>query len=460
LIPVLRCRHGAALFVVAALACSSGGGGTTPEVAPVLAAPPSDVPPVRVALGTAPSFEGVASGNGWADGSASADAGARYFREVSGSRGQVFEMKNDATGDEKDKACGKDWRASTARSAAVVTPEAGRGTVGFTLSATAVARRGSWRTKATLSCTTINYTEAQAATMARGQAWIALGGGPGEQDQLVIETSGATTGEWALSVTDSAGQKYATTQIGSALVATVPGSGRYSVAASVTARVATAGGKDSVEQRVRATVKVASLRNTMAAKWEGAPLPNLDLPLTRDIPGAELAERMQLALAGYRPCLAKPGCGGKVSDLSVQSVTVLPAGGGGMVEMVLVGTKREPTTVRLVGVSEVRGDSLRLADLRLASGQPRVEKKKDIRAAVERFGGRAASAAVPAGFDYVIFSVIIRGKFPVRVGDLCAEAPPGAPKFLGTIPSPDKVTSFSAYFGLAPSPLQPCGRPK
>jgi hypothetical protein len=143
---------------------------------------------------TAP-FE-VATGNGWTDGSASAEAGARYFREVSGSRGQAFELRDAATGDEKDKACGTDWRASAARSLAVVTPEAGRGTVGFAVNATATARRGSWRTKATLSCTTINYTDAQAATMARGQAWITLGGGTADRDQLVIETGGATTGEW------------------------------------------------------------------------------------------------------------------------------------------------------------------------------------------------------------------------------------------------------------------------
>ena len=459
MIPVLRCRHGAALFVVAALACSSGGGGTTPEVAPVLAAPPSDVPPVRVALGTAPSFEGVASGNGWADGSASADAGARYFREVSGSRGQVFEMKNDATGDEKDKACGKDWRASTARSAAVVTPEAGRGTVGFTLSATAVARRGSWRTKATLSCTTINYTEAQAATMARGQAWIALGGGPGEQDQLVIETSGATTGEWALSVTDSAGQKYATTQIGSALVATVPGSGRYSVAASVTARVATAGGKDSVEQRLKATVRVTSLRYALAAAVGSPPLGNLDASFTVDVPASALADPMNTALAGYHPCAAKPGCAGKVSDLSVSSASVWAAGGGAVVQLTLIGKKRAATSVRLVGSVEVRADSLRLIELQLADGQPQVSKKRDLSAAVSLFAVRASSAAAPLAPRRGRAESELRARFPVRVGDLCVEAPTGAAAFIGTTPVADSA-AFRVHFGLTPSPLQPCGRPK
>ena len=453
-----RSRHAVPLLAAAALACSSGGGATAPEAAPAPVTPPSDIPAVAVVLGTAPSFEGVATGNGWTDGSASADAGARYFREVSGSRGQAFELRDAATGDEKAKACGTDWRASTARSLAVVTPESGRGTVGFTLNATATARRGFWRTKATLSCTTVNYTEAQAATMARGQAWITLGGGPADRDQLVIETGGATTGEWALSVTDTTGQKYATMQIGSTLVASVPGGGRYSVAASVTARATTAGGKDSVEQRLRATVRVSSLRNAMASKWESAPLPDLDLPLTRDTPAAELAAKMRSALAGYRPCAAKPGCGGKVSDLSVQSLTVLPAGGGGVVEMVVVGTKRAPTTVRLVGASEVRGDSLHLAHLRLAASQPAVTKRKDLSAATARFGERAATAAVALHTDKLVSPLL--GSFPVRVGDLCVPAPGGMPEFLGTLPSPGDSTAFRAYFSLTPGPLQPCGRPR
>ena len=290
---------------------------------------------------------------------------------------------------------------------------------------------------------------------------ITLGGGPADRDQLVIETGGATTGEWALSVTDAAGQKYATTPIGSTLVASVPGGGRYSVAASVTARAATAGGKDSVEQRLRATVKVTSLRNAMAAKWEGAPLPDLDLPLTDGHPARNSRRKCSRHLRGTGPVSPSRDAEGKASDLSVQSVTVLPAGGGGMVEMVVVGTKREPTTVRMVGVSEVRGDSLRLADLRLAAGQPNVEKKKDLRAAMEHFGRRAASAAVPTGFDYVILSVIGRGKFPVRVGDLCVEPlPPGTASFLGTVPSPDDSTEFLTYFSLTPGPLQTCGRPK
>ena len=383
-----------AVLLAGSVACSGGGGAKAPDAAPVPAAPPAELPPILVQEGPAPSFDGVATGNGWVDGSAAADAGARYFREVSGTRGQLFELRNDATGDEKDKACGKDWRASSARSVVVVTPDAGRGTVGFSLSATATARRGYWRTKATLSCTTLNHTDAQAASMARGQAWITLAGGPADRDQLVVETTGSDAGEWALSVTDTAGQKFTPPQVGAALVATVPGGGRYSVAASVTARAATVGARDSMEQRLRATVRVTSLRNALAAATGRAPLPDLDLPLLVTIPAAQLQEGMVAMLQGYKPCAAPGGCGGKVSDLAAGSVTVRPAAGGATVEMVLVATKKKPLTVRLVGNTRVHADSLSLVNLRLAPGQTDLAKKRDLSVALARLAERAAAAAV------------------------------------------------------------------
>lgn len=451
-------RSGASLVLVAsALACS--GGGSTPAEAPAPAAAPAEAPPVTVVLSAAPSFEGVTTGNGWVDGSATAATSTRYFREVAGTQGQVFELKGEATGDEKDKACGTDWRASTARSVVLVTPDAGKGSVGFALSATATARRGSWRTKATLSCTTLNTTEAQAATMARGQSWVTLGGGPADLDQLVIETTGSTTGEWALSVTDAAGQKYPTTQTGATLVAAVPGAGRYSVAASVTARAATAGAKDSVEQRLRATVKVTSLRNALAAALGTAPLPNLDAPYTVEVAAAALADPIEAALAGYQPCAAKPGCAGKVSDLSVSSASVWAADGGMVVEVTLVGKKRSPMVVRLVGLSEVRSDSLRVADLRLAAGQTQVSKKRDLTAALGLFAARASAVAVSLAPMSSTAESQLRARFPVRVGDQCAEARATPATFLGTTPAADS-TAIRVYFGVTPSPLQPCSRPR
>jgi len=459
LIALLRRRHGVSLLIVSALACSSGGG-AAPTPAPAPTAPVAEGPPVTVVLAAAPSFDGTATGNGWVDGSATAATSTRYFREVTGTRGQVFELKGDATGDEKDKACGTDWRASAARSAVLVTPDAGAGSVGFTLNAAATALRGSWRTKATLSCTTINRTDAQAATMARGQAWITLGGGAADRDQLVIETSGATTGEWALSVTDTAGQKYATTQIGSTLVASVPGAGRYSVAASITARAGTAGGtRDSVDQRLKAAVKVSSLRNAMATALGRPAMSNLDAYFTVDALAAALTDPIDAALAGYQPCAAKPGCGGKVSDLSASSASVWANGGGAMVELTLTGKKRTPATVRLIASTSASGDSLRLENVRLAEGQPHISKKKDLAAAVALLSARVATVAAPLVPRLGAAETALRARFPVRVGDLCAEAPAGAARFIGTTPGADS-TVFRAYFGVTPTPLQACGRPR
>lgn len=450
-----RRAHAAPLLLIGALACSSGG--SAPTEAPSPAAPPADVTPVAVELAPAPSFDATATGNGWVDGSATAETSTRYFREVSGTRGQAFELKGEATGDEKNKACGTDWRASTARSVVLVTPDAGKGTVGFTLNATATARRGHWRTKATLSCTTLNATEAQAATMARGQAWITIGGGATDRDQLVIETSGSTTGEWALSVTDTTGQKFATTQVGTTLVAPVPGAGRYSVAASVTARAATAEGKDSVTQRLRATVKVSSLRNALASAAGTSPLRNLDLSFAVEVPASALADPMAAALAGYQPCATKPGCAGKVSDLAVSAASVWAAGGSAVVELTLVGKKRTPMAVRLVGAPEARLDSLRLVNLRLSDGQPQVSKKKDLSAAVALFAARASLVAAPLTPRSTAAEAQLRERFPVRVGDLCLNPPSAPATFLGTMPAPDS-TAFRAVFGLTPTPLQPCGR--
>ena len=451
---IVRCRW-SALLLAGSLACSGGGGSKAPEAAPAPAAPPADLPPVLVLDGAAPSFEGIATGNGWVDGSASADAGARYFREVAGTRGQPFELKNDATGDEKDKACGKDWRASSARSVVVVTPDAGRGTVGFALSATATARRGYWRTKATLSCTTLNHTDAEAASMARGQVWISLAGGPNDRDQLVVETTGSDAGEWALSVTDTAGQKFTPSQVGAAQVAAIPGGGRYSVAASVTARVSTVGAKDSVEQRLRATVRASSLRNALAAATGRAPLPDLDLPVPVTIPAAELAEQMQAMLRGYKPCGAPGGCSGKVSDIAVSTVAVRPAAGGAVVELGLIATKKNPLTVRLVGATRVHADSLSLVSIRLAPGQADLAKKRDLSVALARFAERAAGAAVDLAPRTQAADAQLRARFPVRVGELCSAVTPGSPAFLGTRPAAD-TTAFLAVFGVTPGQVQPC----
>jgi hypothetical protein len=291
--------------------------------------------------------------------------------------------------------------------------------------------------------------------MARGQAWITLGGGAADRDQLVVETTGSETGEWAFSVTDTAGQKLLPFQVGAAQVATIPGGGRYSVAASVTARASTMGAKDSMEQRLRATVRVSSLRNALASATGRAPLPDLDLPLLVTIPAAQLEAGMVAMLAGYKPCTAPGGCGGKVSDLSVQSVTVRPAAGGAVVELVLVATKKAPLSVRLVGATRVHADSLSLVNLRLAPGQADFTRKRDLNAALARIAERVASAAVDLAPRTQAADAQLRSRLPVRVGELCSGVTPGSPAFLGTRPAGD-TTAFLAVFGVTPGLVQAC----
>lgn len=453
-------RHLRSLFVLllAGLAACSGGGAaaTTPEPVPGVAV---GVPPVRVERLAMPSFEAAVTGNGWIDGAAAAETSTRYFREVSGIRGQPFELSGSATGDEKSKACGNDWRASSARSVVLVTPDAGRGTVGFVLNAAATARRGFWRTKATLSCTTLNTTDAQAATMARGQAWIQLGGGAADPDQLVVETGGATTGEWALSVTDTTGAKFTPTQVGTTLVAKVPGAGRYSVAASVTARASTTAGKDSVEQRLRATVRVTSLRNGLAAALGGAPQRDMGAPFTVTIPASEAADRMQASLAGYQPCQTKPGCAGKVSDISVSAVSVAADAGGAVVTLTLVRQKRPPLPVVLIGDVTVDGDSLRLTGLRPGADQPELRKKRDLAAAVASVVERASSAGVPLADVRAPAEAQVRALYPVRVGDLCVGASAAPASFLGSMAAPDGG-AFQLVYAVGSDPLTACERPR
>jgi hypothetical protein len=258
-------------------------------------------------------------------------------------------------------------------------------------------------------------------------------------------------------VTDSGGQKLATTQVANTFTAELPRGGRYSVAASVTARAATAGARDSVEQRLRAVVRVSSLRNALAVGTGRTPLPGLELPIEVSLPGKEVAALIQATLAGFQPCAAKPGCGGKVSDLAAQSVTVTPAGGGATVTLMIGGTKRTTTAVALVGRVEVRDDSLRLSELRLASGQPEVAKKKELMAVVAAMGERAATAAVALAPRTAPAEAELRGRFPVRIGDLCVSGTNGTPVFEGSRPAASSA-DFVLLFGATPGLIEPCAR--
>ena len=155
--------------------------------------------------------------------------------------------------------------------------------------------------------------------------------------------------------------------------------------------------------------------------------------------------------------MAKPGCGGKVSDVTVQSVSVHPAGGGASVLLMLGGTKRTATPVTLVGLVQVRDDSLHLTDLRLAAGQPDVAKKKELVAVASAVGERAATAAVGLAPRITPAAADLRGRFPVKVGDLCVSGTNGAPAFLGSRPAAESA-DFALVFGATPGLIEPCAR--
>lgn len=445
------------IAAVAALLACSAGGGTTPA-GPAPAAPASAIPAVRVPPAVEPTFEATVTGNGWVDGTVG--GGARYFRETGGTANQPFELRGAELGDEKDKACGKDWRPSEARSIVTVVPQVDptQRTAGFTLNADAASTRGRWREKGVLTCTTVSRSDAQSASMARGLIAVTLGGPVGGRDRLFIDTTGFSTGEWAFRVSDTGGNPLATERLGTGLVAEVPGPGRYEVVASVTARAAAAG-RDSLAQRLRASVRVASLRNAIAAATGRYPTPDMQVPFDVVVSTPEISGSIQRALANYQPCGAKPGCAGKVFDAAVRAVWVRSLGGGAAIDLVFAGTKRAPVNIRLIGEAEIRGDSLYLTSAHLDPSQRDIAGKRDLADAAAKLAGRIAASGHPIAAPRQEGEQAVRSRFPVPWGAVCVAAASTPPAFLGLRPVADS-TALAVVFALAPEPARACPRPR
>lgn len=442
--------------VAALLACSAGGG--TTSAGPVPSAPAAAIPAVRVPPEVEPTFSATVTGNGWVDGTVG--GGARYFRETGGSANQPFEMRASELGDEKDKACGKDWRPSEARSIVSVLPQADRAqrTAGFTLNADATSARGRWREKGVLTCTTVSRSDAQSASMARGLIAVSLGGPVGGRDRLFIDTTGFSVGEWAFRVSDTGGNPLATERLGTGLVAEVPGPGRYEVVASVTARAAAAA-RDSIAQRLRASVRVASLRNAIAVATGRFPTPDMLVPFDAVLSTPEISSSIQRALVNYQPCGTKPGCAGKVFDAAVRAVWVRSLGGGAAIDLVFAGTKRAPVNIRLIGESEIRGDSLYLTSAHLDPSQREVAFKRELAEAAARLAGRIAATGYPIWGQRQEGEKGVRSRFPIPWGAMCVGAAGTPPAVLGLRPVADS-TALAVVFALALEPARPCPRPR
>lgn len=437
------------------LGCSAGGGASSAAPAPAAA---SATPAVRVPPAVEPTFSATVTGNGWVDGTVG--GGARYFRETGGTANQPFDLRGSELGDEKDKACGKDWRPSEARSIVTVTPQIDpvQRTAGFTLNADATSARGRWREKGVLTCTTVSRSDAQSASMARGLIAVTLGGPVGGRDRLFIDTTGFSIGEWAFRVSDTAGNPLATERLGTGMVAEVPGPGSYEVVASVTARAAAAA-RDSIAQRLRASVRVASLRNAIAAATGRYPTPDMLVPFDAVIPTPEISGSIQRALANYQPCGTKPGCAGKVFDAAVRAVWVRSLGGGAAIDLVFAGTKRAPINIRLIGEAEIRGDSLYLTSAHLDPSQRDVAGKRDLADASAKLAGRIAATGYPIGGQRQEGEQAVRSRFPIPWGAVCVGAAGTPPAFLGLRPVTDS-TALAVVFALAPEPARPCSRPR
>jgi hypothetical protein len=448
-------RHLPIAAVAALLGCSAGGGAAPagPATAPVSAAPAVRVPPA-----VEPTFSATVTGNGWVDGTVG--GGARYFRETGGTTNQPFDLRGSELGDEKDKACGKDWRPSEARSIVTVTPQIdpAQRTAGFTLIADATSARGRWREKGVLTCTTVSRSDAQSASMARGLIAVTLGGPVGGRDRLFIDTTGFSIGEWAFRVSDTGGTPLATERLGTGLVAEVPGPGSYEVVASVTARAAAAT-RDSIAQRLRASVRIASLRNSIAAATGRYPTPDMLVPFDAVLPTPEISGLIQRSLATYQPCGTKPGCAGKVFDASVRAVWVRSLGGGVAIDLVFAGTKRAPINIRLIGEPEVRGDSLYLTSAHLDPAQRDVAGKRDLADASARLAGRIAATGYPIAGPLREGEQAVRSRFPVSWGAVCVGAADAPPAFMGLRPVADS-TALAVVFAIAPEPARPCPRPR
>jgi hypothetical protein len=269
---------------------------------------------------------------------------------------------------------------------------------------------------------------------------VTLSGPVGGRDRLFIDTTGFSTGEWAFRVSDTGGNPLATERLGTGLVAEVPGPGNYEVVASVTARAAAAA-RDSLAQRLRASVRVASLRNAIAAATGRYPTPD-EVPFDAVISAGDI--RVDSTGAGELPAVRlSPAARGSSMPRCARSGSV--ARGRAAIDLVFAGTKRAPSTW-LIGRQRFAGTRLYFTSAHLdPSLQDR--RKRDLADAAAKLAGRIAAnhpiAPRQEGGQAVIGSRYL-GRRVRRGGEYAARVP-------GT-PAGDRLT---ARRGLAaPEPAR------
>ena len=442
-------RLAAVLAGLALTACASGGGSpesAEPEIAPVA------LPAVRVPEDRPFALTVAVRGDVLLDLAAGT---TRSRRDSTASFGAALEMAETRAGDERGKACGREWRGSEARASASVAPRKGdgQGVTEVALAATVRATNGHYREKGVLTCTQRKESPANASARARFRMAIALSAGEGVQDRVMLQITGQPFSRLNLTLSDSAGTQLPLEAAPSGgVTGTLPGPGAYVLGGWLQSAVQPTGARPADGSR-RATLRLLSLRDALTAAYGGPPTPDLLLPYDVSLDARELSASLTQAIAGaegWRPCPNR--CGERGEDLLVTGARVAPAGGGVRITYQFSG---ERDTVSYLADLEGEGDSLRFASIALAGGSI---DRRDLTAANVTLQDRLAAARIGVGERLAAATRDVEAKLPVAWGPACVVRGEGSPVFRGLRP-PSDPELFTAAYGLAVAGPVACPRP-
>jgi hypothetical protein len=431
------------LFPTLALAaCAVGGAGTpaTPEPEVTAATPP----PVRV-----PEDRPFAiTANTRGDIVVEVTAGTpRGRRDTTGAFGRAIELQEVGAGDERTKACGREWRQSEARASGSVVPRRGEGAgvTELTVAVATSARRGFYREKGVLTCTQRVESPASASARARFRTAIALSAGEGVKDRLMIQVSGQPYSRLGITLADSTGAQLPLAPApGGGAMAELPGAGAYQLSGTLTAS-AEPGRQANAESSRRATVRLHSLRDALTAAFQASPTPDLLVPFDVPLDARELSAGFSRSVLGeaqaWRPCPDKTACGGRGEELLVTGVRVRPASGGVHVVVGIQGRRGRADTVAYLGDFQGERDSLRLVSLALSGSSL---DRRDLAAVGAVLLGRLGLARADAGTPLRISAAELVGRFPVPWGGACVGRGDGV-FFRGLRPPTDPELFVAAY---------------
>ncbi|MGH7584639.1 MAG: hypothetical protein ACREMH_00160 [Gemmatimonadales bacterium] len=426
---------------LALAACASGGG--SPEAAEPAIAPVA-LPPVRVPEDRPFALTAAVRGDALLELAAGT---VRGRRDTTAAFGAVLELADTRAGDERSKACGREWRGSEARASASVAPKKveGTGVTEVTLAATARATAGFYREKGVLTCTQRKESPATASARARFRMAIALSAGEGVRDRVMLQINGQPFSRLNLTLADSAGRQLPLEAAPSGgATGELPGPGAYVLG----------GWLQSTDGSRRATLRLLSLRDALTAAYGGPPTPGLLIPFDVSLDARELSASLTQAVTGgpegWRPCPNR--CTGRGEDLLVTGARVAPAGGGVRVTLQFSGAR---DTVSYLADLEGQGDSLRFANITLAAGSI---DRRNLTAANVTLQDRLAGARLGVGERLTAASREVEAKLPVAWGPACVVRGEGPPVYRGLRPPSDPELLTAAY-GLGVAGPVACPRP-